>query len=367
METIKIKDITSHLERLAPPTYQESYDNSGLLTGSPEWTVNGILVTLDCIEVVVDEAIKQNCNLIVAHHPILFKGIKRLTGKNYVERTIIKAIKHDIAIYAIHTNLDNVRSGVNKKIAERIGLTNLRILSPLSGSLTKLVTFIPKANVEGVMGAIHEAGAGEIGNYKNCSFRITGTGVFEPTATANPHLGEAGKRETVEEVRAEVLFPSHLAASILKALKTAHPYEEVAYYLTPLSNTNQDVGAGMIGQLSQPMEPMAFLERLKDKMNAKCVRFTSLPSKPIQSVAVCGGAGSFLLPVAKANHADAFVSADFKYHEFFDSEGEIMIADIGHYESEQFTKDLLKEVLEEKFPNFAVYFSKSVTNPISYL
>jgi len=367
METIKIKDITSHLERLAPPSYQESYDNSGLLTGSPDWSVKGILITLDCLEVVVEEAIQQNCNLIIAHHPILFKGIKRLTGRNYVERTIIKAIKNDIAIYAIHTNLDNIAAGVNRKIAEKIGLKDLRILSPRQGTLTKLVTFIPKDNVEAVMQAVHEAGAGEVGNYKNCSFRVTGTGIFQPTAQAKPHIGKADQRESVEETRVEVLFPTHLEGAIVKALKDSHPYEEVAYYLTPLSNCNQEVGSGLIGTLDKPMEPMAFLERLKDKMNAKCVRFTDVKSKPIQSVAVCGGAGSFLLPMAKASKADAFVSSDFKYHEFFDAEGQILVADIGHYESEQFTKDLLKEVLEQKFTNFAVYFSKSVTNPISYL
>jgi hypothetical protein len=229
------------------------------------------------------------------------------------------------------------------------------------------VSFIPKDSVDAVMKAVHDAGAGEIGNYKNCSFRIAGTGVFQPTALANPHTGVAGKLEQVEETRVEFIFPTHLESSILSALKNAHPYEEVAYYLTSLTNSNQEVGAGIMGSLASPMEPMDFLKRLKLKMNTDCIRHTALPTKPIQTVAVCGGAGSFLLPVAKSHKADAFVSADFKYHEFFDADGEILIADIGHYESEQFTKDLLKEVLEEKFPTFAVYFSKSVTNPISYL
>ncbi|MEQ8361635.1 MAG: Nif3-like dinuclear metal center hexameric protein [Cyclobacteriaceae bacterium] len=367
METVKIKDVTSHLESLAPGAYQESYDNSGLITGNPDWVVNGVLVTLDCIEVVVDEAIQQKCNLIIAHHPIVFKGLKSLTGKNYVERTIIKAIKNDIAIYAIHTNLDNVHHGVNYKIAERMGLTDLKVLAPKSDTLSKLVTFIPKDSAPSVLDALHKAGAGNIGNYKNCSFSTIGTGAFEPTEEASPQVGKSGKLEEVEEIRAELIFPSVLESKIIAALKKSHPYEEVAYYLTSLDNKNQEVGSGMVGVLETALEPKAFLERLKSRMNTASIRHTALPNSPIQKVAICGGAGSFLLQTAKAQGADAFVSADFKYHEFFDAEGQILIADIGHYESEQFTKDLLKEVLEEKFTSFAVYFSKSVTNPISYL
>ncbi|MEZ4971969.1 MAG: Nif3-like dinuclear metal center hexameric protein [Cyclobacteriaceae bacterium] len=367
METIKIKDVTSHLERFAPPSYQESYDNSGLLTGDREWLVKGILLTLDCIESVVDEAIERNCNLIIAHHPIIFKGLKKITGSNYVERTIIKALKNDIAIYAIHTNLDNVIRGVNHKIAEKIGLVDLEILSAKDDSMSKLVTFIPQKDVEQVMVALHEAGAGNIGRYEHCSFQIPGKGTFRPGPDTNPHIGKAGEQETVDEIRAEVIFPSHQKNQVLKALRESHPYEEVAYYLSPLDNANQEVGAGIIGRLTTPMEPLAFLRRLKDVMNTASIRYTELPKTPIEQVAVCGGAGSFLLPVAKAKGASAYVSADFKYHEFFDAEGQILIADIGHYESEQFTKDLLKEVLDKKFPNFALYFSKTVTNPISYL
>lgn len=367
METITINDITSHLERLAPISYQEPYDNSGLLTGDSEWNVTGILVTLDCIEKVVDEAIEKNCNLIVAHHPIIFKGLKSLQGKNYVERTIIKALKNDIAIYAIHTNLDNVLQGVNHKIAEKIGLTDLTVLSPKEGVLTKMVTFIPSAHVDKVMEAIHEAGAGNIGNYKYCSFRITGTGTFQPTEKAKPHVGSINRLEKVEEVRVEVIFPAFQEKAILAALKSAHPYEEAAYYLQPLNNKNQEVGSGLIGRLEKPMEPGAFLKRLKAVMNTACVRHTELPASPISTVAVCGGSGSALLPLAKARKADAYISADFKYHEFFDAEGQILIADVGHYESEQYTKNLLIEVLEEKFPNFAINFSETDTNPISYL
>ncbi len=367
METIKIKDVTSHLEGLAPLSYQESYDNSGLLTGSSEWAVSGILVTLDCIEKVIDEAIDKKCNLIIAHHPIIFTGLRSLTGKSYVERTIIKAIKNDIAIYAIHTNLDNVYQGVNQKIAQKIGLTNLSILSPKRETLSKIVTFIPKDDVSAVMNAIHAAGAGHIGKYENCSFQINGRGTFQPTQEAKPHFGKPGQLEQVDEIRAEAIFPTYLESTIVKALKHAHPYEEVAYYINPLNNLDQEIGAGMIGKLENAMDPLEFLNHLKTEMNTQCVRYTENGKKQISKVAICGGAGSFLLTAAKANKADAYVSADFKYHEFFDGEGEILIADIGHFESEQFTKDLLKEVLEEKFTTFAVYFSNSVTNPISYL
>jgi len=291
--------------------------------------------------------------------------LKKINGKNYVERALIKALKNDIAIYAIHTNLDNVYQGVNRKIAERIGLKNLKILQPKKDTLMKLVTFIPKENASEVINALHHAGAGNIGDYKNCSFQVVGEGTFMATGNAQPHIGQTNQQERVEEVRAEVIFPKHLSTTILNALKQSHPYEEVAYYLSSLENENQEIGAGMIGELEHEMEPIEFLERLKKTMNTACIRYT-LPVKNIRRVAVCGGAGSFLLGAAIAQKADILVSADFKYHEFFDADQKIMIADIGHYESEQFTKDLLLEVLKEKFTTFAIIFSKTATNPLSY-
>jgi dinuclear metal center YbgI/SA1388 family protein len=364
---VTVKEITTYLEQMAPRAYQESYDNSGLITGSSSMVVKGVLVTLDCLESVVDEAISLGANLIVAHHPIVFKGLKRLNGSNYVERTIIKAIKHDIAIYAIHTNLDNVHTGVNRKICERLGLRNCRILDPRKDVLSKLVTFIPEGHVDNVMTALFGAGAGQIGNYKNCSFRLEGTGTFRPESGANPFIGQTGSTELVKETRVEVIFPSHLSAQVLAALRKSHPYEEVAYYLQNLANENQEVGAGMIGDLAEPMEPLAFLESLKNTMQLSLIRHTSLTERPIKKVAVCGGSGSFLLPKAIQAGADVFITADFKYHEFFDAENRLIIADIGHYESEAFTKELLKDVLIEKFPTFAINFSKIVTNPISYI
>ena len=367
METPKIKDVMAFLESWAPKAYQESYDNSGLLVGNSESPVTGILVALDCTEHVVEEAAIRGCNLIVTHHPILFKGLKSLTGKTYVERAVMTAVRKDIALYAIHTNLDNIRTGVNKKIAEKLGLSNTRILSPKKGTLSKLVTFVPEKNLNEVMVALHEAGAGQIGNYKNCSFQVNGTGTFQPNEAAKPFLGQAGRLEKVPEVRIEVIFADERNGAILQALRNTHPYEEVAYYITRLENENQEVGAGMIGELSGLEEPIAFLRRLKESMQVSVIRHTVLPQKPIRLVAVCGGAGSFLLGEAIRQKADVFVSADFKYHEFFDAEGKILIADIGHFESEQFTKDLLLEVLTEKFTTFASHFSKTVTNPISYL
>lgn len=364
---MKVKDIVNHLESLAPRAYQESYDNSGLLTGEPSQDVMGILTTLDCTEEVVQEAIDRGMNMIVSHHPIIFKGLKKLTGSNYVERSIIKAIRNDIAIYAIHTNLDNVHTGVNKKIGEKIGLKNLHILVPKKETLMKLVTFIPHAQAASVLSALHAAGAGQIGNYKNCSFNIDGTGSFMPVEGANPHMGKTNQQESVKETRTEVIFPAHLEDKIIGTLKKAHPYEEVAYYLSRLENENQEVGSGMIGDLEQPLEPIEFLRRLKSSMNLNTVRHTRLLDKKVKKVAICGGSGSFLLRQAIAQGADFLVTADFKYHEFFDADGKITIADIGHYESEVYTKELIVEILTEKFPTFAVNFSTIDTNPVQYL
>lgn len=363
---VNIQTITRYLEQLAPSAYQESYDNSGFICGNPADEVTGILCSLDATEAIVDEAIREGCNLVVAHHPIVFKGLKRITGQNYVERTVIKAIKHDVAIYAIHTNLDNVATGVNKKISDIIGLANPRVLAPKPSTLRKLTTFVPPENTEQVLNALSEAGAGNIGNYKNCSFQLEGKGTFQPTAEANPHIGEAGKLEHVHENRVEVLFPAVHTHSVLQTLRAAHPYEEVAYYMHELVNDNQEVGSGMIGELTEGMKTEEFLTLLKEKMNLPLIRHTALVRSEIKRVAVCGGAGSFLLNNALREQADIFITADYKYHEFFDADGKIIIADIGHYESEIFTKDLLKELLSEKFANFAVRTAKTVTNPVRY-
>ena len=362
-----IADVTRFLNEFAPIAYQESYDNAGLITGNPHWEVKGALLTLDCTEAVVDEAIGSGCNLIVAHHPILFKPIKKITGSNYVERTIIKAIKHDIAIYASHTNLDHVRHGVNKMIGEKLGLTNLKILLPKKETLLKLVTFSPRSHTDKILEAIHKVGAGQIGEYKNCSFTVAGTGTFTPTDLAKPFVGQANEPEKVEEDRVEVILPRHLERPVIQALKESHPYEEVAYYLSEVINGNQEVGAGMVGDLPVEMDSLEFLTKVKSTMKTGCVRHTALCHPKIRRVAICGGAGSFLIAAAKQAGAQVLVSSDFKYHEFFDAENQIILADIGHYESEQFTKDLLRNVLHQNFVTFASIFSNTITNPITYL
>ncbi len=362
-----IKDVISHLESIAPPAYQEHYDNSRLITGDADAEVSGILCALDTTEAVVEEAKDKGCNLIIAHHPILFKGLKSLTGKTYVERTIIRAIKNDVAIYAIHTNLDAVQQGVNQKIAQKIGLQQPRILAPKKGILTKLTTFIPAENADEVLHSLYQAGGGTIGQYAHCSFRVAGTGTFLPLDGATPYLGAAGTESRVEEVRVELMIPNHLRARMVQTLKAAHPYEEVAYYLQALENEHQEVGSGMIGQLPEPMEGREFLRHVKKSMGLQVLKHTALSGKKIQQVALCGGAGIFLLPAAIHLKADVFITADIKYHEFFDADGQITLADIGHYESEIYTKELLKDLLSQKFSNIATYLTTIVTNPISYL
>jgi len=361
---ITVKSIVSYLEGIAPKQLQESYDNAGLITGNLDMKLKGAIISLDCTEDVIDEAIAKNANIIIAHHPILFRGIKSLTGKNYVERTIIKAIKNDIAIYAIHTNLDNILNGVNKKLAEIINLQNCKVLKPLK-NLQKLVTFIPVKNTSEVVSKLHKTGAGNIGNYSECGFKVTGKGFFKANNNANPAIGTRNKKEEVEEDRVEIIFPDYLSTSIIKTLKNIHPYEEVAYYITNLENKNQESGAGMIGELPKGMTVDAFLKHLKKTLSLACIKHTIFDKK-IKKVAICGGSGSFLLNDAMQKGADAFITGDIKYHEFFDADSSILFCDIGHYESEVATKDLLYDLLSKKFTNFALHLSECITNPIKY-
>jgi dinuclear metal center YbgI/SA1388 family protein len=361
-----INQIVNFLETIAPPALQEDYDNAGLLTGSLHTTCTGVLISLDCTEEIVQEAIDNNCNLIVAHHPIVFKGLKKINGKNYVERTIIKAIKNDIAIYAIHTNLDNVLKGVNGKMAEKLGLQNVQILAPKNNILQKLIVFVPKENSAKLTNALYAAGAGTIGNYYNCSFTSTGIGTFTPGQNANPTKGTIGVADKSEEEKVEVIFPAYLQSNIVKAMKENHGYEEVAYDILNLANTNQDVGAGIVGNLPKPMEESAFLAFLATTFNQKCIKHTAFTNKMIQKVALCGGSGSFGTNAAKAAGADVYITSDVKYHEFFDADGRILLADIGHYESEQYTIDLLFELLSNKFLNFALLKTGKNTNPVQY-
>ena len=363
---MKLAEITNYLESIAPLNYQEDYDNSGLIVGNINDEITSALVALDCTEQIVDEAIDKQCNLIITHHPIVFKGLKKFNGKTYVERVVLKAIKNNIALYAIHTNLDHVMEGVSGEICKRLGIVNGKILAPKGGLLRKMVTFCPTASANNLRRALFSAGAGHIGDYSECSFSADGIGTFKAGADSNPFVGEKGLQHQEHEQRIEVIFKTQDERKILVALLENHPYEEVAYDIYPISNVLATVGAGMVGWLPEEMDAAVFLQHVKEKMNTKVIRHTALLSKKIKKVAVCGGSGSFLLKDAIAAGADAFVTADFKYHEFFDAEDKLIICDIGHYESEQFTSNLLIDNIQEKFSNFAIRLTEHNTNPINY-
>lgn len=361
---MKIKDIVTALEAWAPRSLQEDYDNSGLQVGDPEVAVDSALVCLDCTEAVVEEAAAKGCGLIIAHHPLIFRGLKSLVARTYVERTLLLALKHGIAVYAIHTNLDNVLDGVNGEIASRLGLRGLRVLDPKPGQLRKLVVFVPFDHADAVRDAMFRAGAGHIGAYDECSFSVGGMGTFRPGEGAEPFLGEQGKRELVSELRMEFVLPAAREASVLSAMKQAHPYEEVAYDLYALTNAHHGIGSGLLGEWEQPMEEAAFLARLREVFGLQVVRHTRLLGRPIRRVALCGGSGAFLIGKAIASGADAYLTGDVKYHQFFDADGQLLLADIGHYGSEQFTMHLIQRRLGELFPTFAVRLTETVTDPI---
>ncbi|MBS1615293.1 MAG: Nif3-like dinuclear metal center hexameric protein [Bacteroidetes bacterium] len=360
-------DIIDALEGFAPGCYQESYDNSGLQVGNMNSEIQSALLSLDITEAVLDEARQKGCNMVIAHHPIIFSGLKRLSGNGYVERVVEKAIRENILLYAAHTNLDNARAGVNAIIAEKMGLQQTRVLQAMRGKLLKLYTYVPKEAADALREALFGAGAGAIGQYEECSYNSEGKGSFRPGAGTHPVLGTAGgPREWVEEVKLEVLVPQHLEGKVLRKLKEAHPYEEVAYEFIRLENENPDLGAGLIGTLPEAMDGLAFLSHVQQVLKTGCIRHTQILQKPIQTVALCGGAGSFLLKQALASGADAFISADYKYHQFFDADGHLLIADIGHWESEQFTPELFQRLLAEKLPTFATLLSETKTNPVHY-
>ncbi|RFN59877.1 Nif3-like dinuclear metal center hexameric protein [Marixanthomonas ophiurae] len=363
---MKVKEVIQILDDFAPLSYSEGFDNTGLLVGDTNASVSGILVTLDTLEEVVDEAIANNCNLIVSFHPIIFSGLKKITGKTYVERVVQKAIKNDINIFAIHTALDNAWNGVNAMICEKLKLTNRKVLIPKENAIKKLVTFVPVKDASTVRESLFQAGGGEIGNYSNCSFNIKGEGSFNGNEESNPTIGNKGETHFEEEIQIGITFHKHKEGKIMKALLDSHPYEEVAYEITTLENRNQHLGMGMIGELSNEVSEDNFLKFIKETMQTGCVRHSKLQNKKIKKVAVLGGSGSFAIKAAKAAGADAYVTADLKYHDFFTAENNILLCDIGHYESEQYTKDLLVSFLTKKISNFAIVLSQINTNPISY-
>ena len=363
---MKISSVIQHLETIASTALQESYDNAGLLTGDAEWECTGIIIALDSTEEVVQEAISKNCNLIIAHHPIIFKVLKKINGKSYVERTIIAAIKNDIGIYSIHTNLDNVIKGVNGKIAGLLQLQNITILKPREHVLKKLVTFAPLQHAEELRKSLFAAGAGRLGGYSECSFNVEGVGTFKAGEGADPYVGEIGKRHEEREIKIEIIFPAYLQSKVIKAMTEAHPYEEVAYDIFSLANYLSDVGSGLIGDLPEISDETELLQKIKTIFYLKVIKHTALSGNKVKRIAVCGGAGSFLIPDAIAGGAEVYITSDVKYHEFFDADNKILLADIGHYESEQFTIDLLYEIIKEKYPNFAVLKTAINTNPVYY-
>jgi dinuclear metal center YbgI/SA1388 family protein len=363
---MNIQEVIAHLENIAPPSLQEGYDNAGLITGDSNRLCTGVIICLDSTSEVINEAINSGVNLVVAHHPIIFSGLKKLNGKNYVEKAIILAIKHDIAIYAIHTNLDNIIEGVNKQMADKLHLINRKVLLPKKDQLEKLYVFVPVSHEEKLKDALFEAGAGSIGNYSECSFSTAGTGSFKGGKDTNPFVGKPGQRHLEDERRIEVVFPVYLEARVLKAMKTVHPYEEIAFDLVKLNNEYHGLGSGLIGELQVPMPAEEFLALIKSAFDLQVLKHTAIPVKPIDVVSLCGGSGSFLINKALAARADVYITGDIKYHDFFDANDRMMICDIGHFESEQYTIDLLYDILREKFTNFAVLKTKVKTNPVYY-
>ncbi|UPT71320.1 MAG: Nif3-like dinuclear metal center hexameric protein [Flavobacterium sp. JAD_PAG50586_2] len=364
---MKIKEILSILEEMVPLAYAEDFDNVGLLIGNQENDATGILVCHDALESVIDEALAKKCNLVVCFHPIIFSGLKKITGKNYVERSVLKAIKNDIAIYAVHTALDNHKEGVNKIFSDALGLINAKILVPKQNFIQKLITYTIPENTETLRNALFEAGAGKIGNYEDCSFNSKGIGTYMGNEDSNPEIGNRFEFVENEEIKIEVTFEKHLQSKILKALFTNHVYEEVAYEIYDLQNSHQNIGLGMIGELQHAMNEIEFLNFLKDKMQCGGIRHSTLLGKPIKKVAVLGGSGSFAIKNAIHAKADIYLTSDLKYHNFYEAENQIILADIGHFESERFTKNYIVDFLKKKIPNFAVNFSEENTNPVKYL
>ena len=364
---MKIKEIINALETFAPLPLQDGFDNAGLQVGLTDAEAAGALLCLDVTEAVVDEAIALGCNLIVSHHPLIFRGYKSITGRDYVERCIMKAIKNDIVIFSMHTNLDNAPQGVNWKMAEKIGLTGLEILEPKDNMLLKLVTFVPTEKADEVRRALFDAGCGCIGNYDSCSYNLEGKGTFRAQESCRPYCGKIGEFHIEKETRIETVVPTFRKNEVLKVLLAVHPYEEPAYDFYPLQNSWNQAGSGLVGELEEAETESEFLSRIKKIFEVGCVKHSRMNGRLIRRVALCGGAGAFLLPKATGAHADVFITGEVKYHDYFSYENNILIAEIGHYESEQYTKEILYSIIREKFPTLEVNMTRVNTNPVKYL
>ena len=365
-ENMLVKDILNCITEIAPLQWQESYDNAGLQVGDLNAEAHKALICLDITEEVVDEAAAKDCNVIVSHHPLIFKGLKHLTPQTYIERSVMKAIKHDIAMISMHTNLDNSCLGVSRVLAERLGLKDLHILQPLEGHLKKLVVYVPLSAAEAVRNAMFEAGAGCIGNYDSCSFNAQGQGSFRAGETAHPYVGENGKVHFEDEVRIETVVPKYALNQVIAAMLKVHPYEEVAYDVFALENEFQQAGAGMIGEFKNPMEETDFLRLVSETVDSPCLRHSALTGRKVKKVALCGGSGSPFMGEALRQKADAYLTADIKYHDFFIPESAMLLVDGGHFETEQFTKELIYELIRKKFPTFAAEIAETKTNSVHY-
>jgi dinuclear metal center YbgI/SA1388 family protein len=363
---MKAQEIVNIIESFAPPGIQESWDNSGLITGNRDAEVSGVVLCVDVTEAILNEAMGLGYNMIVSHHPPVFSGLKKFSGNDLVSRLVRSAIKNDLILYSVHTNLDQIEEGVSGIIAAKLGMESTEILVPRKDDLLKLVTFIPVDSFEGVTKAVFNAGAGHIGNYDSCGYSVDGKGSFRAGEGTDPFTGNKGELHYEAEKRFETIFPRHREAEIISALMESHPYEEVAYDIYPLKNTNQAMGLGIIGNMPDPVSEEELLSRVKKIFNTGCIRHTDFLNKDVKRVAVLGGSGSEFLGQAINKRADVYITADIKYHQFFNADGKILLMDIGHYESEHLALEVLNKILSKKLTNFAVHLTKISTNPIKY-
>ena len=363
-------EIIKYLEDWAPKGIAWEKDNVGLQVGDPKIKIRNIILSLDLNEEVVDSAIKENCNLIITHHPLLFYPLKDLDfSKSKKAIMIEKMIKNDITLYSAHTNLDFTKHGVSYQLAKRLSLRNIKFLKNLSNNQVKLSVFVPLAHLDKVSDAIYQAGGGIIGEYSNCSFRTSGKGTFSGSVQSNPSIGKKGVVETVEEVKLEVLVDQWKLSHVISSIKIAHPYEEIAYDVYPLLKENVNYGIGAIGELNKQMIPGEFLKLVSSKLNVPAFRYTKNGRKKIKTVAVCGGSCSELIDEAMKQKADAFITADLKYHSFQDAEGNILLIDAGHYETEVPVLDEIKHRLEKlliKNKKIRVLKFRGSTNPVVF-
>ena len=357
-----IEELTTFIEDKFPLSQQESYDNCGLIVGDPKKTVKKVLLALDCTEQVIKEAKLKKADVIITHHPLMFSSINKLTANDYEGSLIIKLIKSDIALYAVHTNLDNSINGINKYLALKLGLKNLQILVGKEKTFKKIITFVPKAYSQKVITALSAAKAGNIGLYSHCAFVTEGSGCFKPEKGAKPFLGELSKINQVEEVKLEMVFASENQKMIENSLKKAHPYEQPAFDIIELANPNPDIGAGIYGDLPAQINTAEFLKLVKTKLNLSYIRQSNSAKKFISKVAICSGAGFFVFEQAKRLNVDALVTSEIKHHEFLAAENNILLCDIDHHEGEIAAVNILDQILQ-KLENIDTLISKHNLSP----